>query len=432
VTFAPGSSTAQVIVDPEADSTVEPDETVILTVTAGTGYTVGAPASASGTITNDDTDVSVAVSPAAVAEDGATNLVYTFTRNGVTGSSLVVNFTIGGTATFGASPNDYTQTGATSFTPPTGTVTFLAGSSTASVTVDPEADAIAEADETVTITLAAGAGYNVVSPSSATGTILNDDTLVSVAVSPTTTSEGGTNLVYTFTRTGPTTSAITVNFSVGGTASFPSDYSQSGAATFTPPTATVTIGSGSSTAQVTVTPLSDCMVEGAETVDFTVQPGTGYGVGSPSSASGTINNTADSTPPVITLIPNVNMTLWPPDHTYRSISVTDFVASASDNCDASVDINDVYITKITSDEAEDGAGDGNTLNDIVIAADCKTAQLRSERSVLGNGRVYTITFKVVDSAGNFTTATATVTVRTSPGNPAVDSGVVYTVNSVCP
>lgn len=431
VTFAPGSSTAQVTIDPEADSTVEPDETVDLTVTAGTGYTVGAPASASGTITNDDTDVSVAVSPASVAEDGATNLVYTFTRNGVTGSALLVNFTVGGTATFGPSPDDYTQTGATTFTTTTGSVTFAPGSSTAQVTVDPEADTFAEADETVTLTLAAGVGYNVVSPSSATGTILNDDTLVSVAVSPTTTSEGGANLVYTFTRTGPTTSAVTVNFSVGGTASFPSDYSQSGAATFTPPTATVTIPSGSSTAAVTVTPLSDCTVEGAETVDFTVQPGTGYGVGSPSLASGTINNTADSTPPTITLIPGVNMTLWPPDHTYRSISVTDFVASASDNCDASVDINDVYITKITSDEAEDGAGDGNTLNDIVIAPDCKTAQLRSERSVLGDGRVYTITFKVVDSAGNFTTATVQVTVRTSPGSPAVDSGVVYTVNG-CP
>jgi len=431
VTFASGSPTAQVTINPEADSTVEPDETVDLTVIAGTGYTIGAPASASGTITNDDTDVSVAVSPASVAEDGATNLVYTFTRNGVTGSALVVNFTIGGTATFGVSPNDYTQTGATTFAPPTGTVTFAPGSSTAQVTVDPEADAIAEADETVSITLAAGVGYTVISPSSATGTILNDDTLVSVAVSPTTTSEGGANLVYTFTRTGPTTSAVTVNFSVGGTASFPSDYSQSGAATFTPPTATVTIPSGSSTAAVTVTPLTDCAVEGAETVEFTVQPGTGYGVGSPSLATGTINNTADSTPPTITLIPGVNMTLWPPDHTYRSISVTDFVASASDNCDASVDINDVYITKITSDEAEDGAGDGNTLNDIVIAPDCKTAQLRSERSVLGDGRVYTITFKVVDSAGNFTTATVQVTVRTSPGSPAVDSGVVYTVNG-CP
>jgi hypothetical protein len=91
VTFVAGSSTATVTVDPEADSTVEPDETVDLTITAGSGYTIGTPASASGTITNDDTDVSVAVSPAAVAEDGATNLVYTFTRNGVTGSSLVVN-----------------------------------------------------------------------------------------------------------------------------------------------------------------------------------------------------------------------------------------------------------------------------------------------------------------------------------------------------
>lgn len=431
VTFAPGSPTAQVTINPETDSTVEPDETVDLTVTAGAGYTIGAPASASGTITNDDTDVSVAVSPASVAEDGATNLVYTFTRNGVTGSALVVNFTIGGTATFGVSPNDYTQTGATTFAPPLGTVTFAPGSSTAMVTVDPEADAVAEADETVSITLAAGAGYNVITPSSATGTILNDDTLVSVAVSPTTTSEGGPNLVYTFTRTGPTTSAVTVNFSVGGTASFPSDYSQSGAATFTPPTATLTIPSDSSTAAVTVTPLSDCTVEGAETVQFTVQPGTGYGVGSPSLATGTINNTADSTPPTITLIPGVNMTLWPPDHTYRSISVTDFVASASDNCDAGVDINDVYITKITSDEVEDGAGDGNTLNDMVIAPDCKTAQLRSERSANGDGRVYTITFKVVDSAGNFTTATVQVTVRTSPGSPAVDSGVVYTVNG-CP
>ena len=50
-------------VDPTADNTVEPDETVILTVTAGTGYNVGAPSVATGTITNDDSSVSVAVAP---------------------------------------------------------------------------------------------------------------------------------------------------------------------------------------------------------------------------------------------------------------------------------------------------------------------------------------------------------------------------------
>ena len=155
-------------------------------------------------------------------------------------------------------------------------------------------------------------------------------------------------------------------------------------------------------------------------------------MGSPSVATGTITNTPDSTPPVITLIPNVNITYWPPDHSYQTVAVTDFVASASDDCDPTVNINSVYILKITSDEPENGAGDGNTLNDIVIAAGCKTAQLRAERSVSGNGRVYTITFKVKDSSGNFTTATAQVTVRASLNSPAVDDGPMYTVNSSCP
>ena len=220
-----------------------------------------------------------------------------------------------------------------------------------------------------------------------------------------------------------------MNFSVGGTAAFPADYSQTGAATFTPPTATVTFGAGNSTATVTVTPLTDCMVEGNETVEFTVTPGTGYGVGSPSTATGTIMNTPDTTAPVISLIPNVNMTLWPPNHNYETVEVSDFVSGATDNCDGPVD---VYILKIHSDEPEDGAADGTTLNDIVIANDCESAQLRAERSGSGNGRVYTITFKAVDSAGNFSTATAQVTVRLNPSTPAVDSGANYTVNSVCP
>jgi len=68
----------------------------------------------------------------------------------------------------------------------------------------------------------------------------------------------------------------------------------------------------------------------------------------------------------------------------------------------------------------------------VIGGTCKTAQLRAERDGSADGRVYTITFKVVDSFGNFSTATTQVTVRKNPGVPAVDSGVHYTVNSVCP
>jgi Ca2+-binding RTX toxin-like protein len=290
VTFGAGNTTAMVTVNPSTDTVVEPNETVILTLTSGTGYNVAAPSAATGTITNDDADVSLAVSPSSVDEDGATNLVYTFTRTGDTTGTLVVNFTIGGTATFGASPNDYTQTGATTFAPPNGTVTFAAGSSTAAITVNPETDTTSEPDETVVLTLAAGADYNVGAPSVATGTINNDDTTVSVAVSPASAVEDGPDtLVYTFTRN-DSGGALTVNFSIGGTATSGTDYTQTGAASFTPPTGTVTFADGSLTATVTVDPTPDSTVEPDETVILTVTAGAGYTVGAPSAATGTITN----------------------------------------------------------------------------------------------------------------------------------------------
>ncbi|HKY42128.1 MAG TPA: Calx-beta domain-containing protein [Pyrinomonadaceae bacterium] len=287
VTFGAGNTTAIVTVDPTADNTVEPDETVILTVTSGTGYNVGAPSVATGTITNDDSSVSVAVAPLTVDEDGATNLVYTFTRTGSTTGPLTANFTIGGTAD---PNNDYTQTGAATFTPPTGTVTFSAGNATATVTVDPSADATTEPDETVILTVVAGTGYEVGAPDTATGTINNDDNAVSVAVSPLSTNEDGvTNLVYTFTR-GDSNGALTVNFSVGGTATFNTDYTETGAATFTASTGTVSFADGSLTATVTVDPSTDSTVEPDETVILTVTAGSGYTVGVPASATGTITN----------------------------------------------------------------------------------------------------------------------------------------------
>jgi len=302
VTFAAGSLTTQVTIDPASDSAVEPDETVVLTLTAGSGYSIGAPSSASGTITNDDTDVSVAVSPLSVVEDGATNLVYTFTRSGVISSGLTVNFSVSGTATFGGPGADYTQSGAASFTPPTGSVTFLAGSSTATITVDPTTDGSAEGDETLTLTLTGGTGYNVVSPTAATGTITNDDTEVSVAVSPSSVFEdGATNMVFTFTRTGIISGPLTVNFSVGGTAQYAppgGDYQTNDPLTFSATSGTVTFLAGSSTATVTADPFGDADLEPDETVILTITSGAGYTIGTPNSATGTILND-DNSPPTI-------------------------------------------------------------------------------------------------------------------------------------
>lgn len=139
----------------------------------------------------------------------------------------------------------------------------------------------------------------------------------------------------------------------------------------------------------------------------------------------------DITPPVIVL--NVNsIALWPPNHKDSTVNVTDLVASASDLCDPSVNINSVVIASVSSDEPNNSAGDGNTTNDIVIAPGCKSVQLRAERMGGGNGRVYTITFQVTDGSGNSTTATAQVTVpKSQNGSNAVDDGPLYVVNG-CP
>jgi hypothetical protein len=141
----------------------------------------------------------------------------------------------------------------------------------------------------------------------------------------------------------------------------------------------------------------------------------------------------DATPPTIVLTSGT-IALGPPNHQYQTLTMANLVASVVDSCDASVDINDVVISQATSDEPEDatGNGDGNTSNDIVIAPDCKSLQLRAERAGGGDGRVYHVTLQVKDSSGNVATAVRTIIVPASGGGSATDSGVHYTVNGCTP
>ncbi len=180
LTFNPGETSKQVTVSVNGDTTVEPDETFTLNLSNAVNATI-TDASGTGTITNDDTDVSVAVSPLSVNEDGVPNLVYTFTRTGVTTGSVTANFSVGGTAN---PANDYTYIpgGSDTFTPPTGTVTFGPTVTAVTVTIDPTADISYEANETVVLSVTTGTGYNVGTPSVATGTITNDDVIPATLV----------------------------------------------------------------------------------------------------------------------------------------------------------------------------------------------------------------------------------------------------------
>ena len=100
--------------------------------------------------------------------------------------------------------------------------------------------------------------------------------------------------------------------------------------------------------------------------------------------------------------------LWPANHKYVDVEVT---LSVSDAVDPNPTV--VFIS-VFSDEPDNGPGDGNTINDIVVV-DETHFRLRAERAAGGDGRTYTITYLATDASGNTTLASATVTVPMSRG-----------------
>jgi parallel beta-helix repeat protein len=124
-----------------------------------------------------------------------------------------------------------------------------------------------------------------------TGNITGEDpSTVTLTVAPASSPEGGDPLVFTFTRSGPTTSALTVNFDVGGTATLTSDYTQSGAASFTGTAGTVTIPVGATSAAISLTPLTDTLEEATETILLELTSGL-YFTGTEAAVTGSITNT---------------------------------------------------------------------------------------------------------------------------------------------
>jgi hypothetical protein len=255
-------------------------------------------------------------------------------------------------------------------------------------------------------------------------------------VAVTTTGSCGTasqSATLTVEATTSTTDPADQQACLGGTASFSTTASGTGPFTFVWKQGATGLTNASLGGRVTITntrTTSTLTISNVQSSDFGTYTVDTSGTCGTASQSATL--TVNSSPPTITLNNSV-IELWPPNHSYHTINLTDFVTGAS-SCDGTVNINSVIIDHVTSDEVENGNGSGNTLNDIVIACNRKSVQLRAEREGGGDGRVYTIYFKATDSLGHSTTVAARVMVPTNQnGTAAIDSGPHYTVtNPTCP
>jgi len=102
----------------------------------------------------------------------------------------------------------------------------------------------------------------------------------------------------------------------------------------------------------------------------------------------------DTTPPTINSVTASPSSLWPPDHRMVPVTVT---VSVSDVCDPKPTCQ--IVGPVTSNEPDNGLGDGDTAGDWQITGPL-AAEVRSERSGTGTGRVYTLTVRCSDASGN--------------------------------
>lgn len=248
-------------------------------------------------ITDNDPAPSVSVADAQAAESGP--MKFTVSLSAASSKPVTVPYTLaGGTATAG-----------TDFDATAGSITIPAGQTSGTITVPVVQDAINESSETFTVALGSPTNGQPGAKTTATGTILDDDSIsFSIVANPSVTegNSGTTPVTFTVRKTGQTTQTATVHVKTrDGSAGAPTDY-QALADT------TLTFAPGDTEKTVTVLVNGDTTVEGDEVFGLDLfNPS----LGSVTTATATATIRNDDTPPAPPVKPPVTTPVTNPGTT---------------------------------------------------------------------------------------------------------------------
>nr|WP_322714928.1 Calx-beta domain-containing protein [Nostoc sp. ChiSLP03a]MDZ8216167.1 Calx-beta domain-containing protein [Nostoc sp. ChiSLP03a] len=229
ITFAPGETTKTISVQVLGDTIDEFDETFFLNLSDATNATIADNQGVS-TIVDNDALPTLTITDKTITEgdNGSSTATFTVSLSAASGKPVTVNFaTANGTATAGS---DYTTTN--------GTLTFAAGETSKTISVQLIGDITDEYDETLFLNLS-DASNATIADAIAVGTILDNDAPPVLTINDKTITEGDNGITYmTFTVSlgVPSVKPITVDYTTAnGTATAGSDYKATcGTLTFAP------------------------------------------------------------------------------------------------------------------------------------------------------------------------------------------------------
>ncbi|MBI2760816.1 MAG: DUF11 domain-containing protein [Chloroflexi bacterium] len=286
----PNTMSGTVILTATDDPTDEPDETLVIDITAVANGAEATPAQqVTLTITDNDAPptVSLAPGPGPLAENfTAAAGTVTATLSTVSGFPVTVTLEFGGTATLNS---DYTRSGTTIMIP--------AGMMSGTMSLAGIDDTTDEPDETVVVsisTMTPPVNATIGSPSSATYTIADNDPppTVSLSLMGSPMAEAGGTATVTATLSQVSAKDVTVTLAFAGTATNVTDYTR---------TATIMIPAGMMSGTATLTAVQDMLDEDDETIIVSISATTPPLNATAAGGSVTATITDDDLPPTVSL-----------------------------------------------------------------------------------------------------------------------------------
>jgi hypothetical protein len=271
VTLPAGALQASVSVQTRATTTVQPNTTITMSLTSGTGYTVGSPSSAQTAIANSAVPTLQISGGTSVSPGGAVTLTVTANQAPLQNTQVALSF--GGNASPG-----------TDYMVPDPVLTLNAGATTATVTLTTEQTSTIKPNDYIVVSISPNPSQYTVGTSGSTVVTINGTVAQPTVTltSATTYLQKGEPYAISLGLSQALSQPLTINLSYGGTAQQGVDYSL--------PAGILTVPAGQTALSVQIPTVTDNVVEPNRVLTVSLAQSSSYRIGTPSSASVTITS----------------------------------------------------------------------------------------------------------------------------------------------